>query len=200
MKTNGAYIPPSWNEKDSQHGELSVKRISELYGLIFHALLRKNFHDGAKQLIETGGVRIRHILVGCAILKESEEDWRTTQLEEERMKQLQKMFTYQALRSIRCMHETDNTSIKKKRNSGENHAEKELGEQIQHAGRLLLNHGCLTDAIKTRNKAFLENKIVKNILKQMWYGKKKLSFSQSHGSGIILAPEAKLYIIPKLFN
>lgn len=48
--------------------------------------------------------------------------------------------------------------------------EMELGEHINHAGRLLLNHGYLEDAIKTQNRTFLDNKEVRNIINKMWYG------------------------------
>lgn len=56
--------------------------------------------------------------------------------------------------------------------------EQKLDEEVNHAGRLLLNHGYLEDAIQTKNKAFLENKTVTDILNKMWYGVKKLSFEQ----------------------
>lgn len=56
----------------------------------------------------------------------------------------------------------------------ENKEEKELGEYINHAGRLLLNHGYIKDAIKTENKTFLDNSTVKGILNEMWYGTEKL--------------------------
>lgn len=56
--------------------------------------------------------------------------------------------------------------------------ENELGESVNHAGRLLVNHGYLKDAIKTENKAFLDNKTVTDILNTMWYGEDKSLFRQ----------------------
>ncbi|XP_052074335.1 uncharacterized protein LOC127712113 [Mytilus californianus] len=53
----------------------------ELYGLIFFALLKKEFYPGAKQLVETGFVRIHHLLVGCQLLQEVSNDWKTTHLQ-----------------------------------------------------------------------------------------------------------------------
>lgn len=49
----------------------------------------------------------------------------------------------------------------------------ELGGHINHAGRLLLNHGYMEDAIKTENKTFLNNTEVKQIINKMWYGTEK---------------------------
>lgn len=49
-----------------------------------------------------------------------------------------------------------------------------MGEHINHAGRLLLNHGYIEDAIKTHNKTFLDNTTVKDILNGMWYGTEKI--------------------------
>lgn len=67
----------------------------------------------------------------------------------------------------------DNT-LQNYENESENEEEKELGEYINHAGRLLLNHGYIEDAIKTQNKTFLDNDTVKDILNEMWYGTEKL--------------------------
>lgn len=49
----------------------------------------------------------------------------------------------------------------------------EFGEEVNHAGRLLLNHGYLESAIKTENKTFLENETVTVILNKMWYGEER---------------------------
>lgn len=54
----------------------------------------------------------------------------------------------------------------------------ELGEPVNHAGRLLLNHGYLEDAIKTQNKTFLDNKTVTKIITKMWFGEEKYSLKQ----------------------
>lgn len=94
-------------------------------------------------------------------------------------------FTQRAIRITSCINEADKKKkdISRKRkekkiqdhgNDSENEEEKELGEYINHAGRLLLNHGYIEDAIKTQNKTFLDNNTVKNILNEMWYGTEKL--------------------------
>lgn len=58
----------------------------------------------------------------------------------------------------------------------ENNGKRELGEYINHAGRLLLNHGYLENAIKTENKMFLDNSTVKDILDKIWYGTDQFDF------------------------
>lgn len=57
-----------------------------------------------------------------------------------------------------------------------NNGQRELGEYINHAGRLLLNHGYLENAIKTENKMFLDNNTVKDILDKIWYGTDQFDF------------------------
>lgn len=51
--------------------------------------------------------------------------------------------------------------------------EMELGVFINHAGRLLVNHGYLREAINTKNTAYVENDTVKHILNEMWIGSEK---------------------------
>ncbi|XP_052081241.1 uncharacterized protein LOC127719267 [Mytilus californianus] len=158
--------------------ELKVS-ISELYGLIFLALLQKQYWNGAKQLIETGCIRIHHILVGCVILENTANSWQTPPLVQDRLRRLNKAFTQRASRILKSIYETDKKTEndKQKRNKltgkeveSNSKEEMELGENINHAGRLLLNHGYIEDAIKTQNKTFLDNKEVRNIINKMWYG------------------------------
>lgn len=52
----------------------------------------------------------------------------------------------------------------------------ELGDEINHAGRLLLNDGHLRDAIKTKNITYLENDKVKKIINKKWYGIEKINW------------------------
>ncbi|XP_062576915.1 uncharacterized protein LOC134238822 [Saccostrea cucullata] len=153
-------------------------KISDLYGLIFYALLQRNYFEGAKQLIEAGGVRIHHILIGCVILEEKENDWRATQIEKEKMQQLYRIFSHHALRILRCIHANDNAERPEDKHLKNAKGQKEVGEHVQHAGRLLLNHGYLTVIIKTKNTTVLGDKTVKDILNQMWYGKESLSISR----------------------
>lgn len=95
--------------------------------------------------------------------------------------------TQRAIRITSCIcvadRKTRENSMKIKDNKLHDHdddsehkEEKELGEHINHAGRLLVNHGYIEDAIKTQNKTFLDNSTVKNILNEMWYGTEKLNF------------------------
>lgn len=42
---------------------------------------------------------------------------------------------------------------------------------------MLLNHGYLRDAIKTKNNAYLENDTVKKIVNTKWYGIEKINFN-----------------------
>ncbi|XP_048739893.2 uncharacterized protein LOC125648693 isoform X2 [Ostrea edulis] len=160
--------------KDTQEHKLDVT-ISDLYGLIFYALLIRKFYNGARQLLETGCVRIRHILVGCVILQKEENKWQTSQLEKEQLQQMHKIFSHHALRIISCIHDADNRSTTKKSRDDGRFRELLLGDPVLHSGRLLLNHGYLKDAIKTENKTFLDNEVVKDILNEKWYGKTKLT-------------------------
>ncbi|XP_062594126.1 uncharacterized protein LOC134255618 [Saccostrea cucullata] len=192
-KTKSAYTVPKWKERKSCDGDnedssnedtdevdgrrdgyLNVK-ISELFGLIFLALLRKKYYDGAKQLIETGCVRIPHLLVGCVILQDTADNWQTSQLEKDKLLRMKTLCTQQALRITSCIHEADTKHDKKKARNDERDAEVP-GHQINHAGRLLLNHGYLSDAIKTQNSVYLNDEIVKNVINKMWYNSESISF------------------------
>lgn len=63
-------------------------------------------------------------------------------------------------------------------NNNKEKAVKELGDPVFHVGRILLNHGCLGDAIQHENKTFMNSRTVVKILNRMWYGKPELSFKQ----------------------
>lgn len=189
------------NEKGSR---LKVS-ISELYGLIFLALLQKQYWNGAKQLIETGCIRIHHILVGCVILENVANNWRTAPLLQERLKRLNKAFTQRASRILKCIYEadtkTDKDKQKRRQSNGKemdttNKVEMELGEPINHAGRLLLNHGYIEDAIKTENKTFLDNNEVKHIINKMWYGTEKRNFKTI--LGFIVLATCHIILLPLL--
>ncbi|XP_063408848.1 transient receptor potential cation channel subfamily M member 2-like [Mytilus trossulus] len=169
----------AFEEHDSHIAKELKVSISELYGLIFLALLQKQYWKGAKQLIETGCIRIHHILVGCVILENTANSWQTAPLVQDRLRRLNKAFTQRASRILESIYETDkkieNDKQKRNRPSGRevesnSKEEMELGEHINHAGRLLLNHGYIEDAIKTQNRTFLDNKEVRNIINKMWYG------------------------------
>ncbi|XP_076107444.1 transient receptor potential cation channel subfamily M member 7-like [Mytilus galloprovincialis] len=167
------YLPTDWKEKDIKRAVSN----SDVIGLIYLALLRKKFYSGATQLIDTGFVRIRHILVGCKILQDVSDDKKNEQIQRETSQRLKLYFTERATLITGFIHEAT---------SNNDSVENELGESINHAGRLLVNHGYLEDAIKTKNKAFLDNKTVTDILNKMWYGEEK-SFFRKVGLFILLA-------------
>ncbi|XP_062602906.1 transient receptor potential cation channel subfamily M member 2-like [Saccostrea cucullata] len=173
-------------------GGLDIKT-SELFGLIFFALLKKKYFEGAKQLIETGSVRIHHLLVGCVILQDIANDWQTSQIEKDKLLQMKMLCTQKALRITSCIHEND-TKVYKKRYKEGNDTDsnaKELGKRIDHAGRLLLNHGYLADAIKTENSVYLNDDIVKKVINQMWYKRESLSLRR----GLLFAILTLLHFI-----
>ncbi|XP_056004040.1 uncharacterized protein LOC125661033 isoform X1 [Ostrea edulis] len=183
-KTKSAYVVPKWKRKGIDYDERDVAewdldsegrldvKISGLYGLIFFALLRKGYYDGAKQLIETGCVRISHLLIGCVILQEAADDWNTSQLQKEKVLQMKALCTQQALRITSCLHEADADDRRKNREG------KVSGLRIDHAGKLLLNHGYLSSALKTENSAYLNDEIVKKVISQMWYKHDSFSFKK----------------------
>ncbi|CAG2256278.1 TRPM2 [Mytilus edulis] len=166
-------LPNDWKEKDIERAIAN----SDVIGLIFLTLLRKQFYSGATQLIDTGFVRIRHILIGCKILQDASDDKKNEQIQRETSQRLKIYFTERATLITGFIYEaTLNNDL----------VENELDEAVNHAGRLLVNHGYLEDAIRTENKAFLENKIVTDILHKMWYGEEK-SFFRQVGLFILLA-------------
>ncbi|CAC5374192.1 MIB [Mytilus coruscus] len=158
-------LPTDWKEKDIKRAVSN----SDVIGLIYLALLRKKFYSGAIQLIDTGFVCIRHILVGCKILQDVSNDKKNEQIQRETSQRLKLYFTERATLITGFIYEaTSNNDL----------VANELGESVNHAGRLLVNHGYLEDAIKTENKAFLDNKTVTDILNKMWYGEEKSLFRQ----------------------
>ncbi|CAG2256782.1 TRPM2 [Mytilus edulis] len=72
----------------------------------------------------------------------------------------------------------------------------ELGDNINHAGRLLLNHGYLRDAINTENNTFLKNDTVRKVLNKQWYGTEEVD-SQTIFRFIFLVA-AHLILLPLL--
>lgn len=66
-----------------------------------------------------------------------------------------------------------------KGNASTQTSEMELGAFINHAGRLLVNHGYLRAAINTKNTAYVENETVQNILNEMWIGSQKQTVIQT---------------------
>ncbi|XP_063448005.1 uncharacterized protein LOC134727554 [Mytilus trossulus] len=166
-------LPTDWKEKDIEKAITN----SDVIGLIFLTLLRKQFYSGATQLVDTGFVRISHILVGCKILQDASDDKKNEQLHRETSQRLKLYFTERATLITGFIYEaTSNNDL----------IENELDEPVNHAGRLLVNHGYLEDAIRTQNKPFLENKIVTDILHKMWYGEEESVFRQV-GIFILLA-------------
>ncbi|CAC5421436.1 unnamed protein product [Mytilus coruscus] len=166
-------MPTDWKEEDIKRAVSN----SDVIGLIYLALLRKQFYSGATQLIDTGFIRIRHILVGCKILQDASDDKKNEQIQRETSQRLKLYFTERATLITGLIYETTlNNDL----------VENELDEAVNHAGRLLVNHGYLEDAIRTQNKAFLENQIVTDILHKMWYGEEK-SLLRQFGVFILLA-------------
>ncbi|XP_071146988.1 uncharacterized protein [Mytilus edulis] len=164
---------------------------SEMFGFIFCTLLQKQYYAGAKQLIETGYIKIRHILLGCSILHDVANNGITNPVLKERLQRLRLAFTQRAIRIISCIHYADkkrqkhekDTSKKKEhtiqkynKHYSKNNGKRELGDYINHAGQLLLSRGYLETAIKTENKMFFDDSIVKDILNTMWYGTDQFDF------------------------
>ncbi|XP_063408793.1 uncharacterized protein LOC134692272 [Mytilus trossulus] len=154
---------------------------SECYGLIFFALLQKQYWEGALQLLENGYIGINHILVGCVIVEDEINKGKTEKLLTEKLKRIQKAFTDKAVSITSYIYEEDKkkkNEIKKKitdsperkENNERKKAEQQLADNVSHAGRLLLNHGYLRDAINTENNAYLESETVKKILNKILYG------------------------------
>lgn len=89
-------------------------------------------------------------------------------------------FTERAIGITSCIYEADNIAdnniIKESKiDSIEKITEDtELGDNINHAGRLLLNHGYLRDAINTENNTFLKNDAVRKVLNKQWYGREEV--------------------------
>ncbi|VDI17454.1 Hypothetical predicted protein, partial [Mytilus galloprovincialis] len=182
--SNMGYKPPKNKTEDSICRIKQTDWDSKGFGHIFFALLKKHHFTGAMQLIETGNIRIHYIIIGCVILEDEANDWKTTPLVKEKLQCAKKALTATAVRITSCIYEADkeaksNCSIDdgtcykkaKKCVKGKN------SEYINHAGRLLLNHGYMRDAIDTGNMAYLENDTIKNILNKMWFGTKEVNWT-----------------------
>lgn len=100
-------------------------------------------------------------------------------------------FTQRAIRIISCIHHADKKGQKHEKDTAKkkehtiqkynkhyskNNGKRELGDYINHAGQLLLSRGYLETAIKTENKMFFDDSIVKDILNTMWYGTDQFDF------------------------
>ncbi|CAC5386136.1 unnamed protein product [Mytilus coruscus] len=167
-------VPPKWIAEERKRAGF------RLYGLIFYALLQNQYYTGAKQFIETGFVRIHQILVGSAILQDVADDWRTSHFQRKTLQKLQKAFTERAIQITGCMYDERKKKEQKVTvdNTNKEKPVKELGDPVFHVGRILLNHGCLGDAIEHQNKTFMNSRTVVKILNRMWYGKPELSLKQ----------------------
>ncbi|XP_062576912.1 transient receptor potential cation channel subfamily M member 7-like [Saccostrea cucullata] len=167
--TESAYQPPNFADK-----KLELSKDCRILDLVFYALLKTKRLDGARQLLETGCVGIRPILIGCKILKDFSEDWRVGILEEKELDRLRRMFGRHALSIMNYIHEKDE---KDKPEEPKDLSEKVMTfffkkkDDVNNAGRLLLNHGYLDVAYKTENEWFLENSKLKTIIKELWKGK-----------------------------
>ncbi|CAC5409472.1 unnamed protein product [Mytilus coruscus] len=163
----------------------------ELYGLIFYALLQKQYFAGAKQLVETGYILIQPILIGSTILQDAERNWKSTPVQKETLQRLNNAFTQRAITITQCIYDAESELEELKTNGTNNlyneDVELELGYPVNHSGRLLLNHGYLEDAIKTENKTYLDNETVIKVLNKMWYGEETLSFRQISYSALLMA-------------
>ncbi|CAG2256788.1 unnamed protein product [Mytilus edulis] len=145
---------------------------SECYGLIFFALLQNQHWDGALQLLATGYVGIHHILVGCVIVEDEINKGKAEKLLKEKLKPL----TDKAVSITSYIYEADK-EYKPKKEKTEKHTSTDCfaEKKLNHAERLLLNHGYLRDAINTENVAYLESGPVKKILKKTFYGKEEVN-------------------------
>ncbi|XP_071179495.1 uncharacterized protein [Mytilus edulis] len=185
-------VPSKWITEERKRAGF------RLYGLIFYALLQNKYYTGAKQFIETGFVRIHQILVGSAILEDVANDWRTSHFQRKTLQKLQKAFTERAIQITGCMYDERKKKEQKATvdNNNKEKAVKELGDPVFHVGRILLNHGCLGDAIQHENKTFMNSRTVVKILNRMWYGKPELSFKQV--ALFILLALSHIFIMPLL--
>ncbi|CAG2218205.1 TRPM2 [Mytilus edulis] len=138
----------------------------------------------AMKLIETGDIRIHYIIIGCVILEDESNDWKTTPLLKEKLQSAKNAFTAKAIQITSHIYEADKiekenspvdaVTCYKKANKC---VKGKHSEYIYHAGRLLLNHGYMRDAIDTGNMTYLENGTIKNILDKMWFGTKEVKWT-----------------------
>lgn len=88
----------------------------------------------------------------------------------------QRALTDKAVSITSYIYEADKEN-KSKKEKTEKHTSTDCfaEKKLNHAERLLLNHGYLRDAINTENVAYLESGPVKKILKKTFYGKEELN-------------------------
>ncbi|VDH96910.1 Hypothetical predicted protein [Mytilus galloprovincialis] len=178
----------------------------ECYGLVFFALLQKQYWSGATQLIEKGYIRIHHILFGCVLLEDEANSWKTSKIMKEKLQHLKSAFTESAIIITSCIYEADVKAAKeysdgkkigsKEERTSWNKVDIEFGDCINHSGRLLINHGLTTDAIVTENNTFLENETVQKILNKTWYGSERVNCQAIFIFTILAA--VHLFVLPLL--
>ncbi|XP_062576911.1 transient receptor potential cation channel subfamily M member 3-like [Saccostrea cucullata] len=153
--------------------KLEVGKGCSILDLVFYALLQTKHFDGARQLLETGCVGIKPILIGCKILKDLSKDWKVRISEEKELHRLRRMFGRHALSIMNYIHERDERDKPDEPTSISDKVMTFLfkkKDDVNNAGRLLLNHGYLDVAYKTENEWFLENPQLKTIIKELWNG------------------------------
>ncbi|CAC5385200.1 TRPM2 [Mytilus coruscus] len=170
-----------------------LSRNFESNGLLFFALLFNKCSDEALQLLEEGYVGIHYILIGCVLLDNDINSWKTPIVVKEKLQRYKSAFTERAIAIIGSIYgaykEKEEAALKDQLSDG--HASKwtticnkeeentsggnGLDDNINHAERLLLNHGYLRDAITTENNLFLKNETVKTILNKKWYGTENIN-------------------------
>ncbi|XP_071146987.1 transient receptor potential cation channel subfamily M member 2-like [Mytilus edulis] len=171
----------------------------ESNGLLFFALIANSCSDEALQLLEKGDVGIHHILIGCVLLDDDINSWKTPIVVKEKLQRYKSAFTERAIAIISIIYGqyTQNEEDEQRKEDTrkdeqiddntlhltpickeeEEHTSEDnrLCNNINHAERLLLNHGYLRDAITTENNLFLKNETVKTILNRKWYGTAKIN-------------------------
>ncbi|XP_061190359.1 uncharacterized protein LOC133198255 [Saccostrea echinata] len=167
--TKSAYRPP----KQTEDAQLILKKDCAGVDLVFFALLKKKKLAGGAQLIEKGCVGVRSILIGCKILTNHTEEWRTSETEKKDFEDLAIKFSQHAFSIMNYIQEKDELERLKSPTGWINNIKHffiKEDEVSNKAGRLLLNHGYLDVAYKTKNECFLENPKLKTIIKELWYG------------------------------
>ncbi|CAC5385231.1 unnamed protein product [Mytilus coruscus] len=146
-------------DNHSENGGRSMDFLNfQRNGLLFFALLVNNCSDEALDLLKDGYVGIHHILIGCVLLDDEINSWKKPIVMKERLQRYKSAFTERAIAITSSIYG--------------NYKQDE--QSINHAERLLLNHGYLRDAISTENNVFLKNETAKTILNEKWYGKENI--------------------------
>ncbi|XP_062598231.1 uncharacterized protein LOC134259647 isoform X2 [Saccostrea cucullata] len=167
--TKSTYRPPKITE-DSQ---LILTKDCAGVDLVFFALLKKKRLDGGTQLIEKGCVGVRSILIGAKILVKHTEEWRISETEKKDFEDLAIKFSQHAFSIMNYIQEKDELERLRSPKGWVNNIKHffiKEDEVSGKAGRLLLNHGYLDVAYKTKNECFLENPKLKTMIKELWYG------------------------------